>query len=56
MATANPTLEDVELTEDQLLLGEEAEARHASIIKNNNYKETKLKHQEEKGEKRRRRR
>ena len=51
MATANPTIEDVELTEDQLLLGEEAEAGHASIIKNSNYKETKIKHQEEKGEK-----
>ena len=51
MATANPTIEDVELTEDQLLLGEEAEVGHASIIKNSNYKETKIKHQEEKGEK-----
>ena len=51
MATANPIIEDEDLTEDQLLLGEEADATHSSIIKNNNYKETKLKHQEEKGEK-----
>ena len=50
MARANPTLEDVELNEDQCLLGEEADARHSSIIKNN-YKEPKVKHQEEKGEK-----
>ena len=55
MATANPTLEDVELTEDQLLLGEEADARHSSIIKNN-YKEPKVKHQEEKGEKEKKKR
>ena len=50
MATAKPTLEDVELNEDQRLLGEEADAKHSSIIKNN-YKEPKVKHQEEKGEK-----
>ena len=55
MATANPTLEDVELNEDQRLLGEEADARHSSIIKNN-YKEPKVKHQEEKGEKEKKKR
>ncbi len=50
MATAKPTLKDVELNEEQRLLEEEADARHSSIIKNN-YKEPKVKHQEEKGEK-----
>ena len=52
MATANPIIEDEDLTEDQLLLGEEDKTGHASIIKNSNYKEmTKIKHKEEKGEK-----
>ena len=48
MATAKPTLEDVELNEEQSLLEEEADARHSSIVKD---KESKVKHQEEKGEK-----
>ena len=57
MATANPIIEDEDLTEDQLLLGEEDKTGHASIIKNSNYKEmTTINHKEEKGENRRRRR
>ncbi len=48
MATAKPTLEDVELNEEQSLLEEEADARHSTIVKD---KESKVKHQEEKGEK-----
>ena len=48
MATAKPTLEDMELNEEQSLLEEEADARHSSIVKD---KESKVKHQEEKGEK-----
>ena len=53
MATAKPTLEDVELNEEQRLLEEEADARHSSIVKN---KESKVKHQEEKGEKEKKKR
>ena len=48
MATAKPTLEDVELSEEQRLLEEEAAARHSNIVKD---KESKVKHQEQKGEK-----
>ena len=48
MATAKPTLEDVELNEEKSLLEEEADPRHSSIVKD---KESKVKHQEEKGEK-----
>ena len=48
MATAKPTLEDVELSEEQRLLEEEAAARHSNIVKD---KESKVKPQEQKGEK-----
>ena len=48
MATAKPTLEDVELSEEQRLLEEEADARHSNIVKD---KESKVKPQEQKGEK-----
>ena len=54
MATAlsDPIIESEDLSEDQLLLGEEDKTGHASIIKNSNYKEmTTIKHKEEKGEK-----
>ncbi len=53
MATAliDPVIESEEISEDQLLLGEENNTRHASII-NSNYKEMKtIKNKEEKGEK-----
>ena len=53
MATAlsDPSIESEEISEDQLLLGEENNTRHVSII-NSNYKEmTTIKHKEEKGEK-----
>ena len=46
MATAKPTLEDVELSEEQRLLEEEeAAARHSNIVKD---KESKVKPQEQK--------
>ena len=54
MATAlsDPIIEGEDLSEDQLLLGEEDKTGHPSIIKNSNYKEmTTIKHKEEKGEK-----
>ena len=54
MATAlsDPIIESEDLSEDQLLLGEEDNTGHASIIKNSNYKEMKtIKNKEEKGEK-----
>ena len=52
MATNKPTLEDVELSEEQRLL-EEADAKHSNIVKD---KESKVKHQEEKGEKEKKKR
>ena len=48
MATNKPTLEDVELSEEQRLLEEEAASRHSNIVKD---KESKVKPQEQKGEK-----